>query len=118
MRSNAFKTRLERNFHAPGLKMRTANGERRTTVRHGSPLVNWLLFKIIFIFLLKKDNSYYLNLIYCAARWYETGYFVRLCPMKYYRESLYVTLSHGTQNYSKTLKITKWDKVGRALKII
>ena len=31
--------------------------------------------------------------------------------MKSYRESLYVTLSHGTQNDSKTFKITKWDKV-------
>ena len=37
--------------------------------------------------------------------------FVLLCPMKSYRESLYVTLSHGTQNDSKTFKITKWDKV-------
>ena len=44
--------------------------------------------------------------------------FVLLCPMKSYRESLYVTLSHGTQNDSKTFKITKWDKVRHALKII
>ena len=44
--------------------------------------------------------------------------FVLLCPMKSYRESLYVTLSHGTQNDSKTFKITKWDKVGHAYKII
>ena len=52
-----------------------------------------------------------LNNNYRAARWYETGYFVRLCSMKSYRESLEVTLSHGTQNDSKTFKITKWDKV-------
>ena len=43
---------------------------------------------------------------------------MKLGPMKSYREFLEVTLSHGTQNDSKTFKITKWDKVGHSLKII